>query len=103
MRAQKDFQRKQNLAARGATSRSALDGSRATYESAKARSFADEAEGAQIQKALASAQNDLALTDIVSLSDGMVISRNAEVGQHVDVNQEPPLFVLAPSSGAVRE
>ena len=57
---------------------------------------------AQIQKALATAQNDFALTDIVSPIDGTIISRNAEVSQHVDVNQEPPLFMLTPNTGAMR-
>jgi magnesium-transporting ATPase (P-type) len=103
LRAQKDFQRKQDLAARGATSRSALDRSRVIYESAKARNVADEAEVARLQKTLAAAQNNLALTDIVSPIDGTVVSRNAEVSQRVEVNQEPPLFVLAPNSGAMRE
>ncbi|MBG0797523.1 HAD-IC family P-type ATPase [Methylocystis sp. L43] len=103
LRAQRDFERTQDRNARGAISRAALDKSRAAYESAKARVAADEAEVARIEKALAAVRNDLTLTDIVSPVDGTVISRNGEVGQKIDVNQEPPLFVVAPSSGAMRE
>lgn len=103
LRAQKDFERSQDRNARGAISRAALDKSRAAYESAKARVAADEAEVARIEKALAAARNDLALIDIVSPVDGTVLSRNGEVGQKVDVNQEPPLFIVAPSSGATPE
>lgn len=103
LRAQKDFERSEDRNARGAISRAALDKSRAAYENAKARVVADEAEVARIEKALAAARNDLALTDIVSPVDGTVISRHGEVGQKVDVNQEPPLFIVAPSSGATPE
>ena len=89
--------------ARGAISRAAFDRSRANFESAKAQAIAYEADVARSQDALAAAKNDLALTDIVSTIDGTVISRNVEVDQHVQVDQEPPLFVIAPSSGAARE
>ena len=103
LRAQKDFERRQDLGARGAKSRAALDRSRVIYERAKARAAADEADVAKIQKALAAAQNDLALTDIFSPVDGTVISRNAEAGQQFQVNQEFPLFVIAPNSAATPE
>ena len=103
LRAQKDFERRQDLGARGAKSRAALDRSRVIYERAKARAAADEADVAKIQKALAAAKNDLALTDIFSPVDGTVISRNAEAGQQFQVNQEFPLFVIAPNSAATPE
>ncbi|MGD9658102.1 MAG: HAD-IC family P-type ATPase [Methylocystis sp.] len=98
LRARKDFERRQDLKARSAKSRAALDRSRAAYENAQTRAAADEAEVAQIQKALATAQNDLALTDIISPVAGTILSRNAESGQQFEINQELPLFVIAPVS-----
>jgi magnesium-transporting ATPase (P-type) len=103
LRARQDFERRQDLSARGAKSRAALDRSRVIYERAKARADADEADVARIEKALAAAQNDLALTDIVSPVDGRVISRNAEAGQQFEINQELPLFVVAPNRGMAQE
>ncbi|MFO1126232.1 MAG: HAD-IC family P-type ATPase [Methylocystis sp.] len=103
LRAQKDFERTQSRNARGSISRAALDRSRADYESAKARATADDAEVARIEKALAAARNALALTDIVSPVDGTVISRNGAIGQQVNVDQEPPLFVVAPNASARNE
>ncbi|MBM3651812.1 MAG: hypothetical protein FJX06_02845 [Alphaproteobacteria bacterium] len=69
----------------------------------KARVTADDAEVARIEEALAAARNALALTDIVSPVDGAVISRNGEIGQKANVNQEPPLFVVAPNSSTTQE
>jgi len=103
LRARQDFERRQDLSARGAKSRAALDRSRAIYERAKARAAADEADVAQIQKALAAAQNDLAMTEIISPVGGKVVSRNAEAGQHFEINQELPLFVVAPNSSATQQ
>ncbi len=102
-RAKKDFERKQDMNARGAISRAAFDRSRANFEREKAQAIAYEADVARSQEALAAAKKDLALTDIVSTIDGTVISRNVEVDQHVQVDQEPPLFVIAPDPGAARE
>jgi magnesium-transporting ATPase (P-type) len=101
--ARKDFEQRQDLGARGAKSRAALDRSRVTYERAKAQAAVDEADVAQIQKALAAAQKDLEMTDIISPVEGKVLSRNAEAGQQFEINQELPLFVVAPSPGATHE
>ncbi|MGE0194921.1 MAG: HAD-IC family P-type ATPase, partial [Methylocystis sp.] len=103
LRARKDFERRQGLKARSAKSRAALDRSRAAYESAKTRAAADEADVAQIQKALATAQNDRALTDIISPVNGTILSRNAESGQQFEINQGLPLFVIAPDPNATQE
>ena len=102
-RAKEDFERKQQLSARKAISRAALDKSRANYEVEKARASDYEAEVARIQKAVDAAEKDVALTDIVSTIDGTVMSRNAELNQHVQPGEELPLFTITPASGAAHE
>ncbi|MGJ0505296.1 MAG: HAD-IC family P-type ATPase [Methylocystis sp.] len=103
VRAQRDFERRRDLSARGAKSRAALDRSRVIYERAKARADADEADVARIEKALVAAQNDLAMTEIISPVEGKVISRNAEAGEQFEISQEIPLFVVAPQSRATQQ
>jgi HlyD family secretion protein len=69
---------------------------RATLESARAQVIAAQAALAQARAALNQARVNLAYTTIVSPIDGVVISRNVDVGQTVAASlQAPTLFTIA--------
>lgn len=94
--AQAIFARDQIRAKRRAISPAALDRSRDAYERARARTMPDEASIAERQAALHAAESNLGNTDIVSPIDGIVVSRNVELGQRVAANLETRLFLIAP-------
>lgn len=88
--------RARELSGRQLLPRSELDAAEVAVRSAEAQLRSAEAQVAQAQAALNQAQVNLAHTIIASPIDGLVISRNVDVGQTVAASmQAPTLFVLA--------
>ena len=84
------------LVEQGVVSRETADNDRSAYEQARATIALDEATIAQRKSALDAAQVNLDYTDIVSPVDGVVVSRNVDVGQTVAASfQTPTLFLIA--------
>lgn len=102
-RAQADLQlqtarlrRQQSLREQKVVSREELDAAQSTYEQAVAQLAVEEASVEQAQASLDEAKVNLEFTDIVSPVDGVVLSRNVDVGQTVAAAfQTPTLFVIA--------
>ncbi|MDA8109066.1 MAG: efflux RND transporter periplasmic adaptor subunit [Betaproteobacteria bacterium] len=91
-----NYERDRGLVARGIVSQDTVDADKSAYEQAVAQVKLDEATIAQRQAALAGAQVNLDYTDIVSPVDGVVVSRNVDVGQTVAASfQTPTLFLIA--------
>ncbi len=91
-----NYERDRGLVARGVVSQETVDADKSAYEQAAAQVKLDEAAIAQRQAALEGAQVNLDYTDIVSPVDGIVISRNVDVGQTVAASfQTPTLFLIA--------
>jgi HlyD family secretion protein len=73
-----------------------LDVARSDYEKAKAQLDLDRAALAEAEAALEEARVNLGYTDIVSPVDGIVVSRDVDVGQTVAASfQTPVLFLIA--------
>jgi len=84
------------LVEQGVVSKETADNDRSAYEQARATVALDEATIAQRKSALDAAQVNLDYTDIVSPVDGVVVSRNVDVGQTVAASfQTPTLFLIA--------
>ena len=109
-KAKRDFQRAKYLYEENLLSESDMDSAKQTYESAlanvesiksqiKAQEFAIKAAEGQLMQSLASLKNaetNLRYTKIVSPVDGVVVTRNVEVGQTVAASfQTPTLFLIA--------
>ena len=91
-----NYERDRGLVARGIVSQETVDADKSAYEQAAAQVKLDEATIAQRQAALEGAQVNLDYTDIVSPVDGIVVSRNVDVGQTVAASfQTPTLFLIA--------
>jgi HlyD family secretion protein len=91
-----NYERDRGLVARGIVSQDTVDADKSAYEQAAAQVKLDEATIAQRQAALEGAQVNLDYTDIVSPVDGVVVSRNVDVGQTVAASfQTPTLFLIA--------
>ena len=91
-----NYERDRSLVARGIVSQETVDADKSAYEQAAAQVKLDQATIAQRQAALEGAQVNLDYTDIVSPVDGIVISRNVDVGQTVAASfQTPTLFLIA--------
>ena len=91
-----NYERDRGLVARGIVSQETVDADKSAYEQAAAQVKLDAATIAQRQAALEGAQVNLDYTDIVSPVDGIVISRNVDVGQTVAASfQTPTLFLIA--------
>jgi HlyD family secretion protein len=101
--ARRNLQRTHELFKKGIVSENDRDVAQTGFDSAVAQVRADEAAYenalAQVEKAkadLQSAELDLSHTRIVSPVDGIVISRDVDVGQTVSASlQAPTLFVIA--------
>lgn len=94
--AQRTFERNKQLWAKNLIARSDLDTSETNYESAKAQLRVAEAQVAQTEAAKRIAETNLHYTRIVSPVDGIVVSRNVDVGQTVAASfQTPTLFNIA--------
>jgi HlyD family secretion protein len=88
--------RNKQLFSKDLIARSDLDTSEATYDSNDAQVNADMAQVAQTEAALRFAETNLRYTKIVSPVDGIVVSRNIDVGQTVAASfQTPTLFTIA--------
>ncbi|HPD61120.1 MAG TPA: efflux RND transporter periplasmic adaptor subunit, partial [Thermodesulfobacteriota bacterium] len=81
---------------KGLIARSDLDTAETNYETAKASVSAAKAQIAQAEAALKYAETNLQYTRILSPVDGIVISRNVDVGQTVAASfQTPTLLTIA--------
>jgi HlyD family secretion protein len=89
-------ERTASLAARELAPRADADAARAAHQSAEAQVAAAEAALAQAAAAVEQAETQLAYTTIRSPIDGVVISRDVELGQTVAASlQAPTLFTIA--------
>jgi HlyD family secretion protein len=92
----RQFQRQGNLAKEKLIAPSDFDTAESNAGTTLAQVEADRANVKQAQAILHQAEVNMALTDIVSPTDGTVISRNVDVGQTVAASlQAPILFVIA--------
>jgi len=94
--ARRQYARQKELAARKLNAQADLDTAQANADAADAQVAAVEGSVAQTRAALKSAEVNLAYTNIVSPTNGTVISRNVDVGQTVAASlQAPTIFVIA--------
>jgi HlyD family secretion protein len=94
--AKRTFERNKELFAKNLIPRSDLETSETNYESAKAQVNSSKAAIEQSKASLDIARQNLEYTKIVSPVDGVVISRNVDVGQTVAASfQTPTLFTIA--------
>jgi HlyD family secretion protein len=90
------FDRNKELFAKNLIPRSDLDTSETNYESAKAQVNSSKAQIEQTKASLDYSKQNLEYTKILSPVDGVVISRNVDVGQTVAASfQTPTLFTIA--------
>ena len=96
VQAEKELARSRELAKRELISPSELDAAIATHDSLAAQVRVAEAVVTQSRAALEVSEVNLRYTTIVSPIDGIVISRNVDVGQTVAASlSAPTLFVIA--------
>ena len=94
--AERQFKRQNFLAKDGLIAASDLDAAESSAGSSLAQVEADRANVKQALADLRQAEVNLTLTDIVSPTDGIVLSRNVDVGQTVAASLEAPvLFIIA--------
>lgn len=94
--AERTMKRNRELYGRNLIAKSELDTAETNYESARAQIGASEAQVAQTDAALKAAETNLRYTRIISPVDGIVVSRNVDVGQTVAASfQTPTLFTIA--------
>ncbi len=94
--AQRQLTRNRALAERKLIAQADLDTSQSNADAQEASVEAAQGSVEQARAALNQAQVNLAYTDIVSPTSGVVISRNVDVGQTVAASlQAPTLFVIA--------
>lgn len=94
--AQRRFERSQRLFERKMTSESEVDAARFDYDSAVVEHKVKTAAVAQAKAALLQAQVNLEHTTIYAPIDGVVLSRDVDVGQTVAASlQAPTLFTIA--------
>jgi HlyD family secretion protein len=94
--AKRTMERNKELLAKNLIAQSDLDTAATNYETAKASVSAAKAQITQSEAALSSAETNLHYTKIISPVDGIVVSRNVDVGQTVAASfQTPTLFSIA--------
>ncbi len=94
--AERQYRRNQALAERKLIAPADLDTAQSNAEAAQAQVKASEGAVEQARAALNQAEVNLRYTEIVSPINGVVISRNVDVGQTVAASlQAPTLFVIA--------
>jgi HlyD family secretion protein len=94
--ARRQAERQKELAARKLNAQADLDTALANADAADAQVAAIEGNVGQTRAALQSAEVNLAYTNIVSPTNGTVISRNVDVGQTVAASlSAPTIFVIA--------
>lgn len=90
------LERTRQIREQGLVSAAELDGAQSNYDQAVAQLALDEASVQQAKALLQDARINLGYTDIVSPVDGVVVSRNVNVGQTVAASfQTPTLFLIA--------
>ena len=88
--------RQKELFAKNLISRSDVDAAETAYDMANAQVSAAKAQASQIEAALRIAETNLRYTRIVSPVNGIVVSRNVDIGQTVAASfQTPTLFNIA--------
>jgi len=94
--AKRTWDRYKNLFGRDLAARSQMDAAETAYLTARASTLAAQTQVDQTSAALRLAETNLYYTKILSPVDGVVISRNVDVGQTVAASfQTPTLFVIA--------
>jgi HlyD family secretion protein len=94
--AQRTMERYKELFSKNLVAKSDFDTAETNYETAKASVNAAKAQVAQSEAALSSTDINLYYTKIISPVDGIVVSRNVDVGQTVAASfQTPTLFSIA--------
>jgi HlyD family secretion protein len=94
--AERQYGRARALAAEKLVAQADLDAAQAAYEGAAAGVKAAQGSVEQARAALHQTQVNLEYTNILSPTDGVVISRSVDVGQTVAASlQAPTLFVIA--------
>ena len=90
------LQRNRELRERNLIAQNDLDTAKSDYDQAVAQLALDQAAVQQAEASLQEARINLAFTDILSPVDGVVVSRNVDVGQTVAASfQTPTLFLIA--------
>jgi HlyD family secretion protein len=90
------LERNRELLRKDLISQNDVDTAKSNYDQALAQLALDQAGVQQAQAALDEARINLAYTDITSPVDGVVVSRNVDVGQTVAASfQTPTLFLIA--------
>lgn len=96
LEAKRTLERNKTLFARNFIARSDMDASETNYLSAQAQLNVTKAQVEQAKAALLLAETNLQYTRILSPVDGIVISRNVDIGQTVAASfQTPTLFNIA--------
>src|SRR4030042_1200422 len=94
--AKRTMERNKELLSKNLIAQSDLETAETSYETAKASVSAAKSQVAQTEAALSLAETNLHYTKIVSPVDGIVVSRNVDVGQTVAASfQTPTLFSIA--------
>jgi HlyD family secretion protein len=90
------LERNRQLVAQDLISQNDVDTAKSNYDQAVAQLTLDQASVKQSEASLQEARINLAYTDITSPVDGVVVSRNVDVGQTVAASfQTPTLFLIA--------
>ena len=94
--AKRTMERNKALFSKDLIARSEVDTAETNYETSKAQINASKAQIAQAEASLKVAETNLRYTRIVSPVNGIVVSRNVDVGQTVAASfQTPTLFTIA--------
>jgi HlyD family secretion protein len=94
--ARTNYERDLSLLKEGVVSQETVDTDKSAYHQARAQITLDKATIKQREAALNAAKVNLGFTDIVSPVNGVVVSRNIDVGQTVAASfQTPTLFLIA--------
>lgn len=94
--AERTYRRNRELVKDGFVAQADVDSAQTAYETAMAQKKSAQALVVQAEGALSAAQTNLRYTTIHSPVDGVVISRNVDVGQTVAASfQTPTLFTIA--------
>jgi len=94
--AQRTLGRSKELFERNLIARSDFDAAETNFLTAKSQAGVSKAQIAQAEASLKTAETNLRYTKIVSPVDGIVVSRNVDVGQTVAASfQTPTLFTIA--------
>ncbi len=94
--AKRTMERNKVLFSKDLIARSEVDTAETNYETSKAQVNASKAQIAQSEASLKAAETNLRYTRIISPVNGIVVSRNVDVGQTVAASfQTPTLFTIA--------